>query len=39
MEHLLSTRCDDIHTFEVDNEARERAIGLPPWPELRKKMG
>jgi hypothetical protein len=32
-------RCDDIHTFEVDNEARERAIGLPPWPELRKKMG
>ena len=33
------TRCDDVHTFEVDNEARERAIGLPPWPELRKKMG
>src|SRR5688500_16284667 len=32
-------RCDDIHTCEVDNEARERAIGLPPWPELKKKMG
>ena len=29
-------RCDDIHTFEVDNEARERALGLPPWPGLRK---
>ncbi len=27
------TRCDDVHTFEVDNEARERAIGLPPWQE------
>src|SRR5215210_282798 len=33
------TRCDDVHTFEVDNEARERAIGLPPWPKLKKKMG
>ena len=32
-------RCDDVHTFEVDNEARELAIGLPPWPELKKKMG
>jgi hypothetical protein len=26
-------RCDDIHTYEVDNEARERAIGLPMWQE------
>ncbi len=26
-------RCEDVHTYEVDNEARERAIGLPPWPE------
>jgi hypothetical protein len=26
-------RCDDIHTYEVDNEARERALGLPPWQE------
>jgi hypothetical protein len=24
-------RCEDIHTYEVDNEAREQAIGLPPW--------
>jgi hypothetical protein len=32
-------RCDDVHTFEVDNEARERAIGLPPWPKSKKKMG
>jgi hypothetical protein len=32
-------RCEDVHTFEVDNEARERALGLPPWPELKKKMG
>ena len=32
-------RCEDVHTYEVDNEARERAIGLPPWPELKKKMG
>jgi hypothetical protein len=32
-------RCDDVHTYEVDNEARARAIGLPPWPELKKKMG
>jgi len=28
------TRCDDVRTYEVDNEARERAIGLPPWPEV-----
>jgi len=32
-------RCEDVHTCEVDNEARERAIGLPPWPKLKKKMG
>ena len=23
--------CNDVHTYEVDNEARERAIGLSPW--------
>ena len=23
-------RCGDIHTYEVDNEAREQALGLPP---------
>jgi hypothetical protein len=28
-------RCEDIRTYEVDNEARERAIGLPPWPESK----
>src|SRR5215213_7906968 len=33
------TRCDDIHTFEVDNEARERAIGLPPWPRACYELG
>ncbi len=31
------TRCDDIHTYEVDNEARARALGLPPWPEEKEK--
>ncbi len=33
-------RCEDVRTYEVDNEARtraldeamERALGLPPWP-------
>jgi hypothetical protein len=25
--------CGEIHTYEVDNEARERALGLPPWQE------
>jgi hypothetical protein len=25
--------CGDLHTYEVDNEARERAIGLPAWQE------
>jgi hypothetical protein len=32
-------RCEDVQTYEVDNEARERALGLPPWPELKMKMG
>ena len=31
-------RCDDIHTYEVDNEAREQALGLPPWQEDWKKL-
>ena len=26
-------RCEDIHTYEVDNEAGEQAIGLPPWQD------
>lgn len=29
-------RCEDIHTYEVDNEARERALGLPAWQEDKK---
>jgi hypothetical protein len=29
-------RCEEIHTYEVYNEARELALGLPPWPGLRK---
>ena len=30
-------RCEDVRTYEVDNEARERAIGLPPWPESKER--
>jgi hypothetical protein len=29
-------RCDDIHTYEVDNEAREQALELSPWQEDKK---
>ena len=29
-------RCEDIHTYEVDNEAREQALGLPPCQEDKK---
>ena len=32
-------RCEDVRTYEVDNEARERALGLPPWPEDMPKKG
>ena len=32
-------RCEDIRTYEVDNKARERAIGLPPWPESGEQSG
>ena len=31
-------RCEDIRTYEVDNEAREQAIGLPPWQEEDRKL-
>ena len=31
-------RCDDIHTYEVDNEAREQALGLPPWQDEDRKV-
>jgi hypothetical protein len=29
-------RCEEIHTYEVENEARERALELPPWQEDKK---
>jgi len=32
------SRCEDIHTFEVDNEAKEQALGLPPWQEESRKL-
>ena len=31
-------RCEDVHTYEVDNEAREQAIGLPPWQDEDMKL-
>jgi hypothetical protein len=32
-------RCEDVRVYEVDNEARERALGLPPWPGSKKQPG
>jgi len=32
------TRCEEIHTYEVDNEAREWALRLPMWQEEDKKL-
>jgi molybdate-binding protein len=32
-------RCEDVRIYEVDNAARERALGLPPWPEPRSSRG
>jgi hypothetical protein len=29
-------RCGEIHTYEVDNEARQQALGFPPWQEDKK---
>ena len=37
--YCLCKRCEDVRTYEVDNEARERALGLPPWPESNKQLG
>ena len=34
--YCLCKRCGEIHTFEVDNEARQQALGLPPWQEEDK---
>jgi len=31
-------RCGEVHTYEVDNEARQQALGLPLWQEGRKKL-
>jgi hypothetical protein len=31
--------CEDVRVYEVNNEARERAIGLPPWPGTKKQPG
>jgi len=31
--YCLCKRCGEIHTYEVDNEARQQALGLPPWQE------
>jgi hypothetical protein len=30
-------RCGEINTYEVDNEARQQALGLPPWQGEDKK--
>jgi len=30
-------RCERIRTYEVNNEAREQALGLPPWQEGNEK--
>jgi hypothetical protein len=31
--YCLCKCCGEIHTYEVDNEARLQALGLPPWQE------
>jgi hypothetical protein len=30
-------RCGEINTYEVDNEARQQALGLPLWQKAGKK--
>jgi hypothetical protein len=35
--YCLCKRCGEIHTYEVDNEARQQALGAPPWQEEDKK--
>ena len=34
--YCLCKRCGEIHTYEVDNEARQQALGLPLWQEEDK---
>jgi hypothetical protein len=31
--YCLCKRCGEIHTYEVDNEARQQALGLHLWQE------
>ena len=31
--YCFCKRCGEIHTYEVDNEARQQALGLHPWQE------
>jgi hypothetical protein len=31
-------RCGEIHTYEVDNEAREQVLGVPLWQEGKNKL-
>jgi hypothetical protein len=31
--YCLCKRCGEINTYEVDNEARQQALGVPPWQE------
>jgi hypothetical protein len=33
--YCLCKRCGEIHTYEVDNEARQQALGLSTWQEVR----
>ena len=35
--YCLCKRCGEINTYEVDNEARQQALGLPLWQEEDKK--
>ena len=37
--YCLCKRCGEIHTYEVDNEARQQALGLPPWQEEEDEEG
>jgi hypothetical protein len=34
--YCLCKRCGEIQTYEVDNEARQQALGLPLWQEDRE---
>ena len=36
--YCFCKRCGEIHTYEVDNEARQQALGLPPWQEDKEAL-